>query len=69
MIRLAVAQVLLDGPSERRFLRVAARRLGHLFPVLLGQSGYKKRVRRLGRRDRDGLELPGAQLASRPSVI
>jgi hypothetical protein len=47
VICLAVAQVLLDCPSERRFLRLAARRLGHLFPVLLGQSGYNKRVRAL----------------------
>jgi hypothetical protein len=47
VICLAVAQVLLDCPSERRFLRFARRRLGHLFPVLLGQSGYNKRVRGL----------------------
>jgi hypothetical protein len=47
VICLAVAQVLLDCPSERRFLRMARRRLGHLFPVLLGQSGYNKRVRAL----------------------
>ena len=47
VICLAVAQVLLDCPSERRFLRFARRRLGHLFPVLLGQSGYNKRVRAL----------------------
>jgi hypothetical protein len=45
VICLAVAQVLLDCPSERRFLRFARRRLRHLFPVLLGQSGYNKRVR------------------------
>ena len=31
---LAVAQVLLDCPSERRWLRFARRRLGHLFPYL-----------------------------------
>lgn len=47
VICLAVAQVLLDCPSERRFVRLARRRLGHLFPVLLGQSGYNKRVRAL----------------------
>ncbi len=47
VICLAVAQVLLDCPSERRFLRLARRRLGHLFPVLLGQSGHNKRVRAL----------------------
>ncbi len=47
VICLAVAQILLDCSSERRFLRFARRRLGHLFPVLLGQSGYNKRVRAL----------------------
>jgi hypothetical protein len=47
VICLAVAQVLLDCPSERRFLRFARWRLGHLFPVILGQSGYNKRVRAL----------------------
>jgi hypothetical protein len=47
VICLAVAQVLLDCPSERRFLRLARLRLGHLFPILLGQSGYNKRVRAL----------------------
>jgi transposase len=34
-------------PSDRRFLAVAAKRLGHLFPRLPGQSGYHKRRRRL----------------------
>lgn len=47
VICLAVAQVLLDCPKERRFLRFAKRRLGHLFPYIPGQSGYNKRVRGL----------------------
>jgi hypothetical protein len=47
VICLAVAQVLLDCPKERRFLRFARRRLGHLFPYVPGQSGYNKRVRAL----------------------
>jgi hypothetical protein len=47
VICLAVAQVLLDCPKERRFLRFARRRLGHLFPFIPGQSGYNKRVRAL----------------------
>lgn len=47
VICLAVAQILLDCPSERRFVRFARRRLGHLFPILIGQSGYNKRVRAL----------------------
>ena len=45
VICLAVAQVLLDCPKERRFLRFARRRLGHLFPYIPGQSGFNKRVR------------------------
>jgi hypothetical protein len=47
IICLAVAQVLLDCPKERRFLRCARRRLGHLFPYIPKQSGYNKRVRAL----------------------
>jgi DDE family transposase len=47
LICLAVAQVLLDCPNERRFLRLAKRRLGHLFPYIPGQSGFNKRLRTL----------------------
>jgi hypothetical protein len=47
LICLAVAQVLLDCPHERRFLRLAKRRLGHLFPYIPGQSGFNKRLRAL----------------------
>jgi hypothetical protein len=47
LICLAVAQVLLDCPNERRFLRVARKRLGHLFPCIPGQSGFNKRLRAL----------------------
>jgi hypothetical protein len=47
LICLAVAQVLLDCPNERRFLRAAKRRLGHLFPYIPGQSGFNKRLRAL----------------------
>jgi hypothetical protein len=36
---LAIAQVFLDCPGERRFLRLARPRLGHLFPYIPGQSG------------------------------
>jgi hypothetical protein len=32
---------------ERRFLRLARRRLGHLFPYIPGQSGFNKRLRAL----------------------
>ena len=47
LICLALAQVLLDCPQERRFLRLAKRRLGHLFPYIPGQSGFNKRLRAL----------------------
>lgn len=47
LVCLAVAQVLLDCPAERRFLRLARRRLGHLFPYIPGQSGFNKRLRAL----------------------
>jgi Transposase DDE domain len=47
LICLAVAQVLLDCPNERRFLRLARQRLGHLFPYIPGQSGFNKRLRAL----------------------
>jgi hypothetical protein len=47
LICLAVAQVLLDCPNERRFLRFAKHRLGHLFPYIPGQSAFNKRLRAL----------------------
>ena len=47
LVCLAVAQVLLDCPSERRFLRFAMTRLGRLFPYLPKQPGYNKRMRAL----------------------
>jgi Transposase DDE domain len=50
IISLAVAQVFLDCPSERRFLRFARSRLGHLFPYIPKQAGYNKRVRALAPR-------------------
>jgi Transposase DDE domain len=47
LIALAVAQVFLHCHSERRFLRLARKRLGHLFPYIPKQPGYNKRLRRL----------------------
>jgi len=47
LIALAVAQVFLHCPSERRFLRLAHGRLGHLFPYIPKQPGYNKRLRAL----------------------
>jgi Transposase DDE domain len=47
LIALAVAQIVLQCHSERRFLRIARRRLSHLFPYIPKQPGYNKRLRRL----------------------
>ncbi len=47
LIALAVAQIVLQCHSERRFLRLARRRLCHLFPYIPKQPGYNKRLRRL----------------------
>jgi len=57
LICLAVAQVLLDCPNERRFLRLAKRRLGHLFPYIPGQSGFNKRLRALAPQLLDAIAL------------
>jgi Transposase DDE domain len=48
LICLAVAQVLLGCGSERRWLRFASHRLGHLFPYLPTPSAYNRRLRRAG---------------------
>jgi hypothetical protein len=47
VVSLCVAQALLGVPSDRRFLALARRRLGHLFPRLPQQPGYFKRRQRL----------------------
>ena len=47
VVTLCVAQAIMGIPSDRRFLAVAAKRLGHLFPRLPAQPGYFKRRRRL----------------------
>ncbi len=47
LLTLMVAQMLLQSPSDRVFLRRARRRLGHLFPVLPSQSRYNERCRTL----------------------
>ena len=48
LVCLAVAQVLLGFGSERRWLRFADQRLGHLFPYLPTPSAYNRRLRRAG---------------------
>jgi Transposase DDE domain len=47
VVTLCVAQAIMGIPSDRRFLAVASKRLGHLFPQIPGQAGYFKRRRRL----------------------
>ena len=47
VVTLCVAQAIMGIPSDRRFLKVARKRLGHLFPAVPGQPGYFKRRRRL----------------------
>jgi hypothetical protein len=47
LIALAVAQMFLGVPNDRRFLALARWRLGHLFPYLPKQPGYNKRLRKL----------------------
>ena len=46
VVTLAVAQAIMDVPSDREFLAIARTRLRHLFPKLPGQPGYWKRRRR-----------------------
>ena len=45
LVCLAVAQVLLRFDDERRWLRAAPGRVGHLFPRLLRQSEYNQRLK------------------------
>jgi hypothetical protein len=47
LIALAVAQMFLGIPNDRKFLALARWRLGHLFPYLPKQPGYNKRLRKL----------------------
>lgn len=48
LVCVAVAQVLLRCDGERRWLRVAPGRIGHLFPRLPCQSEYNRHLRDLG---------------------
>jgi hypothetical protein len=47
LVCLMVAQMLLQCPSDRVFLRRARRRLGHFFHYLPSQSRYNERCRAL----------------------
>jgi hypothetical protein len=48
MVALSVMQALHGFVSETRWLRFAREHLRHLFPYLPQQSGYNKRLRKLG---------------------
>jgi hypothetical protein len=48
LVCLAVAQVLLRYHDEHHWLRAAPSRVGHLFPRLLSQSAYNRRLRQVG---------------------
>ena len=45
LVCLAVAQVLLRYNDEHHWLRAAPSRVGHLFPRLLSQPAYNRRLR------------------------
>jgi hypothetical protein len=47
VVTLCVAQSIMGIPSDERFVKTAARRLGHLFPALTKRSGFHKRRDRL----------------------
>jgi hypothetical protein len=47
IITLCVAQAIMGIPSDRRFVAVAAHRLGHLFPQLPTRDAFHKRRLRL----------------------
>jgi hypothetical protein len=47
VVTLCVAQAIMGIPSDGRFLAVAAKRLGHLFPQQPQRPGYWKRRQRL----------------------
>jgi transposase len=43
VVTLLVAQSIMGISSDRRFVKIARKRLVHLFPALVGQSGLHKR--------------------------
>jgi hypothetical protein len=47
VVTLSVAQAIMGISSDARFLKVARKRLAHLFPVLPDRPGYLKRRQRL----------------------
>ena len=69
LICLAIAQVLLDCPNERRFLRLARNRLGHLFPYIPGQSGFNKRLRQLAPQLVEAMKMENEVAAHRAGTV
>lgn len=66
MATLCVAQAIMGIPSDRRFLAVARKRLGDLFPDLPKQPGFHKRRARLA----ETIEwLIGVFAASSPGAV
>jgi hypothetical protein len=47
VVTLCVAQAIMGIPSDERFIVVAGKRLGHLFPRLPKRPGFHKRRQRL----------------------
>ena len=52
VVTLCVAQAIMGIPSDRRFLKVARKHLGHLFPEIPSQSGVFQASPPLGGHDR-----------------
>jgi len=61
VVTLCVAQSIMGIGSDERFVRIAQRRLGHLFPELTKRSGFHKRRDRLA----ETIEAMIATFASR----
>ena len=59
VVTLLVAQAVMGISSDRRFVKIARKRLVHLFPGLVGQSGLHKRRAGLA----DALEAVMASIA------
>jgi Transposase DDE domain len=61
VVTLCVAQAIMGIPEDPRFLAVAPKRIGHLFPELPQQPGFHKRRRKLAATIERLLELFAAE--------
>jgi Transposase DDE domain len=61
VVTLCVAQAIMGIPEDPRFLAVAPKRIGHLFPELPKQPGFHKRRRKLAATIERLLELFAAE--------